>query len=235
MTVHIHTKRYEGQRVTSWRQPATQTNRDPDRDKTLARSNHLTTPEIHRCQDDVFWYKLQFLLSGVLPVFWSLNTIYGEDCLRCCLTNNLIKRDSKMFQAIGGLHEDNLCDTLQGTAPTNVKTVNQTSLFHIESNLDRLGLLSPTHGERSRQVQVFQGHTSCQNKENNNIEIHGAVGLESAKPAREPAPSLPKPCTSLENAPQKCPFLSSLLALVGRKQIAVRDPLSTQKPPGSRL
>ena len=32
----------------------------------------------------------------------------------------------------------------------NVKTVHQTSLLHIESNLDRLGLLSPTHGQRSR-------------------------------------------------------------------------------------
>ena len=36
-------------------------------------------------------------------------------------------------------------------APTNVKTVHRTSLLHTESNLDRLGLLSPTHGWRSRQ------------------------------------------------------------------------------------
>ena len=35
-------------------------------------------------------------------------------------------------------------------APTNVKTVHQTSLLHIESNLDRLGLLSPTHDQRSQ-------------------------------------------------------------------------------------
>ena len=34
---------------------------------------------------------------------------------------------------------------------TNVKTIHQTSLLHIESNLDRLGLLSPTHGQRSQQ------------------------------------------------------------------------------------
>ena len=33
--------------------------------------------------------------------------------------------------------------TLQAMAPTNIKTVHQTSLLHIESNLDRLGLLSP--------------------------------------------------------------------------------------------
>ena len=39
----------------------------------------------------------------------------------------------------------------QAMAPTNVKKVNQTSLLHIEGSLDRLGLLSPTHDQRSRQ------------------------------------------------------------------------------------
>ena len=41
--------------------------------------------------------------------------------------------------------------TLQARAPTNIKTVQQTSLLHIESRLDRLGLLSPTHDQRSQQ------------------------------------------------------------------------------------
>ena len=39
---------------------------------------------------------------------------------------------------------------LQAMAPTNIKTVRQTSLLHIESSLDRLGL-SPTHDQRSQQ------------------------------------------------------------------------------------
>ena len=56
-------------------------------------------------------------------------------------------------------------------------------LLHIESSLDRLGLLSPTHDQRSQQqigqirptsfvdqqysiFQVSQGHTSYKNKEN---------------------------------------------------------------------
>ena len=39
--------------------------------------------------------------------------------------------------------------SLQAMAPTNIKTVHQTSLLHIESSLDRLGLLSPTHDQRS--------------------------------------------------------------------------------------
>ena len=41
--------------------------------------------------------------------------------------------------------------TLQAMTPTTVKTVHQTSLLDIESNLDRLGLLSPTHDQRSQQ------------------------------------------------------------------------------------
>ena len=45
--------------------------------------------------------------------------------------------------------------TLQAMAPTNnIKTVHQISLLHIESSLDRLGLLSPTHDQRSRQQSV---------------------------------------------------------------------------------
>ena len=40
---------------------------------------------------------------------------------------------------------------LQAMVPTNIKTVHQTSLLHIESNLDRLGVLSPTHDQRSQQ------------------------------------------------------------------------------------
>ena len=41
--------------------------------------------------------------------------------------------------------------TLQAMAPTKIKTVHQTSLLHIESSLDQLGLLSPTHDQRSQQ------------------------------------------------------------------------------------
>ena len=40
---------------------------------------------------------------------------------------------------------------LQAMAPTNIKTVHQTSFLHIESNLDRLGMLSPTHDQHSQQ------------------------------------------------------------------------------------
>ena len=79
-------------------------------------------------------------------------TSYREDCLMCCPTNEVIESDTKQNLAFGGLHEDNLWDILQVTAPTNVKTAHQTSLLHnIESNPDRLRLLPPTHGQRSQQ------------------------------------------------------------------------------------
>ena len=73
----------------------------------------------------------------------------------CCPSNKVIKSDPKMFSSsyytIGGLHEDKICNTLQSMAQTDVKTAHQTSLLRIESNLDRLGLLSPTHRQGSQQ------------------------------------------------------------------------------------
>ena len=41
--------------------------------------------------------------------------------------------------------------TMQAMASTNIKSGSSTSLLHIESSLERLGLLSPTHGQRSQQ------------------------------------------------------------------------------------
>ena len=69
----------------------------------------------------------------------------------CCPAKQVIESDAKRFLALEGLHEDKLCYILQAMAPTNVKTVHQTSLFHIESNPDRLELLSPSHNQHSQQ------------------------------------------------------------------------------------
>ena len=106
-------------------------------------------------------------------------------------------------------------------APTNIKTVHQTSLLHIESNLDRLGMLSPTHDPafpaktRKNALQPvlinkskFLKATHC--TEIRKIEIPGSMvgggGLELVKPAREPASSRPKPCASLKKPHKSCPF-----------------------------
>ena len=86
--------------------------------------------------------------------------------MMCCPSTKVIKRDSNVFLAIGGLHENKLCDTLQAMAPTNVKMVHQTSLLDIESNPDRPALpaLSATKRKNHapirfyQQAQVPQGH-----------------------------------------------------------------------------
>ena len=110
--------------------------------------------------------------------------------------------------------------TLQAMAPTNNKTVHQTSfLLHTESSLDWLELLSPTHDQRSQQqigpigsnrfdqqFQVSQGYTSYKNKENWNTEVHGGGGLELVKPACESTSSRPKPYASLKKPHESCPF-----------------------------
>ena len=50
----------------------------------------------------------------------------------CCPSNKVIKTDKISFLALGGLPEDSLSDTLKAMVPTNVKTVHQTSLLHIQ-------------------------------------------------------------------------------------------------------
>ena len=53
--------------------------RDPNRDKTLARSNRPRTSETYRRQEDAFGYELPFVVSvsiinnRALPVFQNLN------------------------------------------------------------------------------------------------------------------------------------------------------------------
>ena len=134
----VVTKRDEDQHATSsWSQPATPTNRDPNRDKILGRFNHLRTLEIYRRQDDVFGYAIHFLLSGALPVFQNLNfTSYREACLTCCPSSKVIKSDSNRFLALGGLHEDKLCDILKAMAPTNVETAHQSYSVSRASPID---------------------------------------------------------------------------------------------------
>ena len=118
----------------------------------------------------------------------------------------LSKIIQNVFLVIGRLHEDKLYDTSQAVTSTNVKTVHQTSLLLIESNLDRLGLLSPTHGQRSQQQSgqiTFQSvlinkprflkaprHAEIRNF---STKVHYGGDLELVKPERKPASSRLKP------------------------------------------
>ena len=79
-------------------------------------------------------------------------TKYRKENLMCCSFTKVIKQnDSNVSLAIWGLYEDKSCDASQGVTSTNAKVVHETSLLHIESNPNRLGALSLTHGQRSQQ------------------------------------------------------------------------------------
>ena len=104
----------------------------------------------------LFEYELELLLSGVLRAFKNLNYKLYTEKLSDVLPSTKVFKVTKKFSSysIAELHEVKLCKTLEGMIPTNrnTKTVQQTSLLHnIASNPDRLGLLSPTHRQRSHQ------------------------------------------------------------------------------------
>ena len=130
--------------------------------------------------------------------------------MSCCSSDKVIKSDTRRFLALGGLHEDKVYDTSQTMAPTNnVETVHQTSLLHIKSNLDRLGLLSPTHDQGSQQHGVqatlqlvlikkskfLKAHVMKKNG-NCNSEVHGGGGLEMVKPRASQRPAVVHPLSS---------------------------------------
>ena len=143
----VVTKRYEDQRFTSWRQPATQTNRDTNRDKTLARSNQPRTSESYQRQDDVFEYEVKHLY-----------------CLECCCQYSIISeselqatektvwcaahptKSSNVFQKFSSFRRVTLRQVMQHFTSNGTDQCQNGS-----SNLDRLGFLPPTHGQRSQQ------------------------------------------------------------------------------------
>ena len=70
---------------------------------------------------------------------------------RCTKVNGSHRGDNPLLGPTGIPIATKNYATLQAIAPTNIKTVHQISLLHIESSLDRPGLLSPTHDQRSQQ------------------------------------------------------------------------------------
>ena len=163
----VATKTYEVQRVTSLWQSTTKTNRDPNHDKTFARSNHPTTSEIY--------FSYNFYCLGFYNTSISKSEVQATE--KTVPSTKIIKSDSKRFLAVRGLREDKSCDTLQAMAPTHVMTAYQTSLLHIDSKIrivvayPRLAFSSinrSNHAQISfdQQAQVSKDHMSCRNKEN---------------------------------------------------------------------
>ena len=70
---------------------------------------------------------------------------------RCTKVNGSHHGDNPLLRPTGIQIATKSYAAPQAMAPTNIKTVHQTSSLHIESNLDRLGMLSPTHDQRYQQ------------------------------------------------------------------------------------
>ena len=102
----------------------------------------------------------------------------------------------------------------RATAPTNTKTVQQTSLLYIESNLNRIGMLPPTHDHRSQQKnwKNYAPTSFDQQAEIRKLKYRGpwwwrsSAGEASARASIEPSKAL---CI-LEKAPQVLPVCCSL-------------------------
>ena len=165
--------------------------------------------------------------------------------MRCPSNKKVIKSDSKGFLAIGGLHEDHLCDALQEMTPTNQcqnGSSNRLTPNRERPRLTHIFVAYPRPAfsatKRTNHAPIsFNKPKLIKAKESWNTEVHGGGGLELVKPAREPASIQPsKTCASPKNAPRTLLVRCSLLALVGgRKNTGVRHQLFPQKPPGSRL
>ena len=116
----------------------------------------------------ILWSRAGFLTSAYVVVVVVVFTLTDRastipsNILRGCQSGTWSQRGTKVNGSHHGDHPllrptgiqiaTKSYATLQAMAPTNNKAVNQTSLLHIiESSLDRLGLFSPTHDQRSQQ------------------------------------------------------------------------------------
>ena len=61
-----------------------------------------------------------------------------------CPFNKVTRKLQKQL-VLGGLHEDKVYYILHTIVPVNVDLVHRNSLFYIGGNLNRLGMLLPTH------------------------------------------------------------------------------------------
>ena len=143
---------------------------------------------------------------------------------------------------------------LQAMAPTNIRTVHQTSLLHIESNLDRLGMLSPTHDQRSQQkngkkngkitlqpVLINKSKilkaTHCTEIRKNEIPrsmVVEALSWRSRRASQHPAVQT-KPCASLKKPHESCPFAAPCGPRRKKNDDRGQTSAFPQKPPGSSL
>ena len=92
-----------------------------------------------------FLFKLFRTFTGKMTRGLSLRMVFS------LLFQDTLYGDNPLLKPTGIQIATKSYAALQAMASTNIKTVHQTSLLRIESNLDRLGMLSPTHDQRSQQ------------------------------------------------------------------------------------
>ena len=168
-----------------------------------------------------------------------------------CPSNKVIKSDSKYFLALlseGDTKRSYATLNKQWHRP-NVKTSHPSSLFHIESNLDRLGLLSPNHGQRSQQqsgqntLQSVLINTPKLVEATRHAEIWkikiprsmvvGALSWWSRRASQHPA--VQSPVHPWKTPHESCPFAAPCWPSWDENRLEVRDQLFPQKQKTSRF
>ena len=138
----------------------------------------------------------------------------------CCVSNKVLKHDSKRFCCCWRLTERQVMRylTRNGSNRYQNGSSNLLTPYREQPRLTRIVISSPrplfsaakrTHHAPIRfdqQAHISQGHTSYRNKENGNIDVYGGASLELVRLAHEPASSSPKPCASLKTPHESCPF-----------------------------
>ena len=138
----------------------------------------------------------------------------------CCVSNRVLKRDSKRFSCCWRLTGRQVMRylTRNGSNRYQNGSSNLLTPYREQPPLTRIVISSPrplfsaakqTYHAPMRfdqQAHNSQGHTSYRNKENGNIDVYRGASLELVRLAHEPASSLPKPCASLTTPHESCPF-----------------------------
>ena len=138
----------------------------------------------------------------------------------CCVSNKVLKRDSKRFCCCWRLTERQVMRylTLNGSNRYQNGSSNFLTPYREQPQLTRIVVSSPrplfSAAKRTyhapiridQQTHNSQGHASYRINENGNIDVYGSASLELVGLAHEPASSLPKPCASLKTPHESCPF-----------------------------
>ena len=138
----------------------------------------------------------------------------------CCVSNKVLKHDSKRFCCCWRLTERQVMRYLTRNGSNRYQNGSPNLLTPYQKQPPLILIVIPSprplfsaakriyHAPIRFDQQAYnsQGHTSYRNQENGNIEVYGGASLELVRLAHEPSSSLPKPCASLKTSHESCPF-----------------------------